>query len=257
MYPNVISKGKHSCIHKTSSEHRHHGTANNLIMSWNNKLFVPVSGFHVYVGSFPSDDKNRNKYSLGCFFVVVIRLFFSSTVLSEYKSKWNQSETLLVPLVRANYLFRLKNTQRIFIFLQDDEITRNRFRSFWFAKIHNSILLRTVGPSVFIRFFIFHIGLLTVVYCASLENPVDLNSVDDYSNLLDDYDENTCPKRCNEQYSPICGEKANGDKQIFVNSCHMSMENCQKPSNEGFSFENVHLFVETVTFSQVSWFYGF
>lgn len=81
---------------------------------------------------------------------------------------------------------------------------------------------------------------MAVVYCAS------------FVGASDDYDETTCPGRCNEQYSPVCGKKGDGVKQIFVNSCHMSMENCHKPSNEGssFFFFNFNLSAETVLHSK-------
>lgn len=47
------------------------------------------------------------------------------------------------------------------------------------------------------------------------------------------YNEFTCPKRCNELYNPICGQNGDGESNVFVNECYMSMENCNKTENEG------------------------
>lgn len=57
--------------------------------------------------------------------------------------------------------------------------------------------------------------------------------------FFDDYDEYSCPDRCKELYAPICGQNDDGDQQIFVNSCYMSMENCDKPKNKGFKRDHI------------------
>lgn len=52
-----------------------------------------------------------------------------------------------------------------------------------------------------------------------------------------EYNEKSCPRRCQEQYYPICGVNADGDNCVFVNDCYMSMENCNKPAEKGMSYK--------------------
>ncbi|XP_031630435.1 uncharacterized protein LOC116345319 [Contarinia nasturtii] len=49
-----------------------------------------------------------------------------------------------------------------------------------------------------------------------------------------DYDENTCPRRCSEQYYPLCGINQAGDTKVFTNDCYMSMENCNQLPQQVF-----------------------
>lgn len=48
-----------------------------------------------------------------------------------------------------------------------------------------------------------------------------------------DYDEYTCPRRCSEQYYPMCGINQAGDTKVFVNDCYMSMGNCNQLAQQG------------------------
>lgn len=48
-----------------------------------------------------------------------------------------------------------------------------------------------------------------------------------------EYDEFSCPRRCNEAYYPMCGVNKAGDIKIFTNDCYMSMENCNQLPQQG------------------------
>lgn len=48
-----------------------------------------------------------------------------------------------------------------------------------------------------------------------------------------DYDEFSCPRRCNEAYYPLCGVNKAGDTKVFTNDCYMSMENCNQLPQQG------------------------
>lgn len=50
-----------------------------------------------------------------------------------------------------------------------------------------------------------------------------------------EYNEIKCPKRCMEKYNPICGKNSDGEMMMFVNTCYMSMENCNKSENKSKS----------------------
>lgn len=85
----------------------------------------------------------------------------------------------------------------------------------------------------FFVYLLFRIGLLAIVYCAS-----DLSS----SEFFDEYNEFTCPERCNEWYSPVCGRNDDSNNKMFVNPCYMSLENCRQPSNKGLIRDHIFLF---------------
>lgn len=54
--------------------------------------------------------------------------------------------------------------------------------------------------------------------------------------MASDYDAKTCPRKCQEQYSPMCAARADGKTEVFLNECFLSMENCNKApeqSNQG------------------------
>lgn len=48
-----------------------------------------------------------------------------------------------------------------------------------------------------------------------------------------EYDELSCPRRCNEAYYPLCGANKAGDTKVFTNDCYMSMENCNQLPQHG------------------------
>lgn len=48
-----------------------------------------------------------------------------------------------------------------------------------------------------------------------------------------EYNEKSCPRRCSEQYNPICGVNEAGDNCVFVNDCYMAMENCNVAAEKG------------------------
>lgn len=41
-----------------------------------------------------------------------------------------------------------------------------------------------------------------------------------------EYGENSCPRRCGEDYYPVCGQNEVGETKVFVNDCYMAVENC-------------------------------
>lgn len=48
-----------------------------------------------------------------------------------------------------------------------------------------------------------------------------------------EYDEFSCPRRCNEAYYPLCGVNKAGYTKVFTNDCYMSMENCNQLPQQG------------------------
>lgn len=48
-----------------------------------------------------------------------------------------------------------------------------------------------------------------------------------------EYNEKSCPRRCSEQYNPICGVNEAGDNCVFVNDCYMAIENCNAAAEKG------------------------
>lgn len=48
-----------------------------------------------------------------------------------------------------------------------------------------------------------------------------------------EYDEFSCPRRCNEAYYPLCGINKAGGTKVFTNDCYMSMENCNQLPQQG------------------------
>lgn len=66
--------------------------------------------------------------------------------------------------------------------------------------------------------------MVVIVNCAILPKSHQRHS---------DYDENSCPRRCSEQYYPLCGINQSGDTKVFVNDCYMSMENCNQLAQQG------------------------
>lgn len=87
-------------------------------------------------------------------------------------------------------------------------------------------MTNSVQSLFFLVLFVYfgHLGILAIVYCAS-----DVNEPE----FSDEYNEFTCPQRCNEWYSPVCGRNDDANNKMFVNPCYMSMENCNSPTNKG------------------------
>lgn len=49
-----------------------------------------------------------------------------------------------------------------------------------------------------------------------------------------EYNEDSCPRRCSEEYHPLCGANKSGETtKVFVNDCYMAMENCNRLPSEG------------------------
>lgn len=60
-----------------------------------------------------------------------------------------------------------------------------------------------------------------------------------------DYDEFSCPTRCNEAYRPLCAVNKAGETKMFVNDCYMAMENCNRlpPQGTVFSFYSLFIYI--------------
>lgn len=74
-------------------------------------------------------------------------------------------------------------------------------------------------------FFIFFIAIISFSY-GILAAKLDRHPPSEYN-------ENSCPLRCNEAYYPLCGKTESGETKVFVNDCYMSMENCNQLPQRG------------------------
>lgn len=48
-----------------------------------------------------------------------------------------------------------------------------------------------------------------------------------------EYTETSCPRRCSEDYYPLCASNDIGETKVFVNDCYLAMENCEQNSSKG------------------------
>lgn len=79
------------------------------------------------------------------------------------------------------------------------------------------------------------IGTISSGDSASMPNRRDRDQVPS------EYTTNSCPRRCTEDYYPICATNKLGESKVFVNDCYMAMENCnQSPQRGNFFFSSMH-----------------
>lgn len=45
----------------------------------------------------------------------------------------------------------------------------------------------------------------------------------------------SCLKICTDDYTPVCGEDASGNRKTFPNACGMDAENCDKADSEKYA----------------------
>lgn len=55
----------------------------------------------------------------------------------------------------------------------------------------------------------------------------------DVDQLPSEYTTNSCPRRCTEDYYPICATNKSGESKVFVNDCYMALENCNQSPQRG------------------------
>lgn len=58
----------------------------------------------------------------------------------------------------------------------------------------------------------------------------------DRDQIPSEYTEYSCPRRCKEDYYPICGTNKSGESKVFVNDCYMALENCNQSPQRGTVF---------------------
>lgn len=77
-----------------------------------------------------------------------------------------------------------------------------------------------------------------------------------YQHPPSNYDENSCPLRCGEDYYPLCAiSEADGPK-VFVNDCYLADENCDQPPEKSkticFRTEFVKSSIFSISLSNLS-----
>lgn len=68
----------------------------------------------------------------------------------------------------------------------------------------------------------------------------------DRDQVPSEYTANSCPRRCTEDYYPICATNKLGESKVFVNDCYMAMENCNQSPQRGNFFFSPCTFINCV-----------